>query len=453
MELTVSHWIYLAVVLLVILGMVLKRGVISVTVAGTFVIGWLAKDSFVGAGQVLYTANLTAAKILLDIILIIALMIALLKIMEQTGADYLLMRPLSKLFKGPGAAFWGIGSIKGLLSAFLWPTPATMTVGPMLIPSALRAGLPLVGIAVAMNLFGHGIALSGDFVIQGAPKLTGQAAGVTVSEMLAASWPLVLVTGLVSTVLAYFYLRRDMKNGTLTVEIDEQQDVRTEFSWVARTAAWVVPLSFAAVIAVTIWMKLRGGDATALVGGVGLLLLILIAIGEYRMNAHKEIMEALQAGFVFAIKIFAPVIPIAAFFFLGSPEVAPQILGEGAPGLLFDLGQALSTVVPLSAVPVAVIIVTIGIISGLDGSGFSGLVMVGTLSQALGVPAGVDVAVLAALGQMGAIWAGGGTLVPWGVLDISGVTGVSPEELTRRNFLPVMAGLAAATVLAILLMQ
>lgn len=60
--------------------------------------------------------------------------------------------------------------------------------------------------------------------------------------------------------------------------------------------------------------------------------------------------------------------------------------------------------------------------------------------------------VIPALGQMGAIWSGGGTLIPWGVLDISGVTGVSPEELTRRNFLPVMAGLLAATVLAIFLM-
>ncbi|KEO84615.1 hypothetical protein [Tumebacillus flagellatus] len=177
MELTISHWIYLAVVLLVILGMFLRRGVIAVCVAGTILIGWVYKGSFVAAGQTLFTANLTAGKALFDIILIIALMIALLRLMEKIGADTLLLRPIGKLFKGPSGAYWGIGAVKGLLSAFLWPTPATMTVGPMLIPGALRAGLPLVGIAAAMNLFGHGIALSGDFVIQGAPKLTGQAAG------------------------------------------------------------------------------------------------------------------------------------------------------------------------------------------------------------------------------------------------------------------------------------
>ncbi|MGB8955537.1 MAG: hypothetical protein WCC10_09190 [Tumebacillaceae bacterium] len=452
MELTVSHWIYLAVVLIVIISMIFKRGVIAVCILGTLAIGWIWSGSAVTAGQTLFTANLTAAKVLLDIIVIIALMIGLLRMMEKVKADYLLMRPIGKLFKSPTGAFWGIGTVKGLLSAFLWPTPATMTVGPMLIPGALRAGLPLIGIAAAMNLFGHGIALSGDFIIQGAPKLTGQAAGVSVSDMIAASWPLVLVTGIVATALAFCQLRKDLANGTIVPEVNDEQAAPTEFSWVARTAAWFVPLSFVAVIATTILLKLRGGDATALVGGVGVLLLILIALAEYRSKAHIVIMEALQEGFVFAIKIFAPVIPIAAFFFLGSPEIAPQILGQGAPGLLFDLGTALSSIVPLSAVPVALIIVTIGIISGLDGSGFSGLVMVGTLAQALGTPAGVDIAVLAALGQIGAVWSGGGTLVPWGVLDISGVTGVSPEELTRRNFLPVMAGLLCATVAAILLM-
>ncbi|MGZ4163574.1 MAG: hypothetical protein ACXVDB_05050 [Tumebacillaceae bacterium] len=452
MVLTASHWIYLAGVLLVIIGMIFKRGVIAVCVAGTIVIGWVYSGSFVKAGQTLFTANFTAAKVLLDIILIIALMIGLLRMMERVGADYLLMRPLSKLFKGPAGAFWGVGVIKGVLSAFLWPTPATMTVGPMMIPSALRAGLPLIGTAMAMNLFGHGIALSGDFVIQGAPKLTGAAAGVSVSALIAASVPLVITVGVVSTVLGFLMLRRDMKRGVVVAETQQNDIERTEFSWVARTSAWVVPLSFVAVIVTTILLKLRGGDATSLIGGVGLILLILMALFEFKSQAHVEITKALQEGFVFSIKIFAPVIPIAAFFFLGSPEVAPQILGDGAPGLLFDLGKALSTVVPLSAVPVSIIIVAIGIIAGLDGSGFSGLVMVGTLAQALGGPAGVDIAMLAALGQMGSVWSGGGTLVPWGVLDIAGVTGVDPVALTRRNFIPVMVGLLAATIVAIILM-
>ena len=54
-----------------------------------------------------------------------------------------------------------------------------------------------------MNLFGHGIALSGDFVIQGAPKLTADAAGLPVSSVVSASVPLVIVMGIVTTSVAF----------------------------------------------------------------------------------------------------------------------------------------------------------------------------------------------------------------------------------------------------------
>jgi hypothetical protein len=449
--LTAPHWIYLVVVVLVIVGMAMRRGVIPLCILGTFLLGWVYTHSFVKGIQTLYNASVTSASVLLEIIVIIALMIALLRLLEKIGADQLLLRPFRDRLRSPGMAFWGTGLVKGLVSAFVWPTPATMMVGPMMIPIALRAGLPIIGIAMTMNLFGHGIALSGDFVIQGAPKLTGTAAGVGVMAILKASIPLVIVTGLVSTILAYLLLRRDMRKGTVVLEQPDHAEERTHFSLAARFAAVAVPLAFLTTIVGTIYLQLRGGDATALVGGVSLLLFLSISFLEYGMKAYEHVMTFLQAGFIFSIKIFAPVIPIAGFFFMGSPEISPKILGEGAPGYLFDLGTFLAAHVPLSAAPVALIVVLVGVIAGLDGSGFSGLVLVGTLAQALGTPIGVNVAVLAALGQMGSVWSGGGTLVPWGVLDIAGVTGCSPEELTRRNFVPVMFGLLAATIVAIVM--
>jgi len=56
---------------------------------------------------------------------------------------------------------------------------------------------------MTMNFFGHGIALSSDFVIQGAPKLTADAAGIPVSEVMTASIPLVITMGVVTTVVAF----------------------------------------------------------------------------------------------------------------------------------------------------------------------------------------------------------------------------------------------------------
>ncbi|SIS81127.1 hypothetical protein [Alicyclobacillus vulcanalis] len=449
MHLTASHWIYLAVVALAILGMALRRGILPLCVLGTLVVGWVYTHSWVKGIQTVFNANLASAENLLGIMVVIGLMIALLRLVERTGADQLVLRPFRHAVKTPGLAFWGLGLVKGVVSLLVWPTPATMMVAPLMTPIALRAGLPLIGAAMAMNLFGHGIALSGDFIIQGAPKLTSSGAGVSVTSVIQASIPLVLTTGAVSTVLAYFLLRRDMARGRLVVEEAHTAAERVHFGISAKLAAVLVPAAFLFSILVTVFLPLRGGDATALMGGVALLVLCVVAFAEYGRDAAHEVMSFVQEGFAFSARVFGPVIPIAGFFLLGSPEVAPQILGPGAPGFLFDLGRALAHHVPLSVAPVAALIVLVGVIAGLDGSGFSGLVLVGTLAQALGQPIGANVAVLAALGQMGSVWSGGGTLVPWGVLDIAGVTGCDAERLTRRNFVPVVCGLAAATAVAI----
>ncbi len=165
-------------------------------------------------------------------------------------------------------------------------------------------------------------------------------------------------------------------------------------------------------------------------------------------------MGHLRHGLLFAIKIFAPVIPIAGFFFLGSQGAAQHILGEGAPGLLYDLGRSLAACLPLGKVPLAFGYLIVGIVTGLDGSGFSGLPLTGALAQALGTPLSVNVPVLASIGQMGAIWAGGGTLVAWsfGLVATAGIAGVDPLELARKNFIPVLAGLMAATGVGIFMM-
>ncbi len=142
------------------------------------------------------------------------------------------------------------------------------------------------------------------------------------------------------------------------------------------------------------------------------------------------------------------------FFYLGSAAIAPRILGEGAPGLLFDLGRALAGALPMGRVPLAFGNMIVGVITGLDGSGFSGLPLVASLARALGGPLGFDVASLAAIGQMGAIWSGGGTLVAWcfGLVATAGIAGVNPLDLARRNLIPVISGLVVATIVGIFMM-
>lgn len=151
-----------------------------------------------------------------------------------------------------------------------------------------------------------------------------------------------------------------------------------------------------------------------------------------------------------------PVVPIAGFFFLGNGDFAGLILsledGAKAPGFLFDLVQAAQATIPPSAPLTALGLLIVGIITGLDGSGFSGLPLTGSLAGAFAPSSNVDVETLAAIGQMGAVWAGGGTIVAWSSLvAVAGFTGVSVMELARKNLLPVLIGLVASTVVAFLL--
>lgn len=98
-------------------------------------------------------------------------------------------------------------------------------------------------------------------------------------------------------------------------------------------------------------------------------------------------------------------------------------------------------------------ILIVGMVAGLEGSGFSGLPLTGSLAGTLGHVTGVDSETLAAIGQMGNIWSGGGTLVAWSsLIAVAGFARVPVIELARRCFIPVVAGLVLSTIFAVLVM-
>ena len=198
----------------------------------------------------------------------------------------------------------------------------------------------------------------------------------------------------------------------------------------------------------------EGGDGAAFIGGVAVLLLTLATISYNKVRALDVISEHLTSGFVFAFKAMGPVIPIAGFFFLGSADFSGSILslGEQAPpAFLFDLVQAAQNLIPENMVLTAFGILIIGMITGLDGSGFSGLPLTGALSGAFGATI-AQASTLAAIGQMGAIWTGGGALVAWSSLvAVAGLCNVPVMELVRKNFFPVIIGLVVSTIVGLLI--
>ncbi|MCW3820418.1 hypothetical protein ONA91_38910 [Micromonospora sp. DR5-3] len=199
---------------------------------------------------------------------------------------------------------------------------------------------------------------------------------------------------------------------------------------------------------------LRGGDAAALVGGIAALVVFLAALaGDGKAFLESSATHVVN-GLVFAFKAMGVVLPIAGFFFIGNGDFSGQILGTAdpakGPALLYDLVTAAENHIPHSGFVAAFGILIIGMIAGLEGSGFSGLPLTGALAGSLGPAAGISAGTLAAVGQMGNIWSGGGTLVAWSsLIAVAGFARVPVIALARRCFIPVVSGLVAGTVFAV----
>ncbi|MCC5909702.1 MAG: hypothetical protein JJT76_04625 [Clostridiaceae bacterium] len=454
-ELTAIHWIYVFMVLVIIATLLMRRDIAIPCILGILLIGLAANKGLAGSTGAIFQALIVSATRLLSIIMVISVIVAMSRLLEELKASELMVKPFTKFIKGPSQAFWFIGIIMLVVSWFFWPSPATPLVGAVLLPVALKTGLPAIGAAVAINLFGHGVALSSDFVIQGAPTITSNAAGVDIADVMSQGIPLYLVMSVVTVTVAYIMLKRDMKKGVLSTEKVHFEEVQlSEVKRSGKIASILVPIAFASNILAMFFLGLRGGSATALVGGTAVLLLVVLCLIEYKKEALNKITKYIREGFIFGMKIFGPIIPIAAFFFMGDMGAFVEVMGQDilpaeSQGILADLGTQMASVVTMNKPTAAIMEVTIAGITGLDGSGFSGIALSGSLAKVFGTAVNGSIATLGALGQISAIWIGGGTIIPWsGLIAVAAICEVSPMDLARRNLIPVMIGLVVTTIVA-----
>ncbi|MGG4039212.1 hypothetical protein [Heyndrickxia ginsengihumi] len=458
-ELSAIHWIYLTFIVLIILFMLFRKDTSIICVIGIFAIALVATGSLSASISGIFNSFVFAIKELLPIILVISIIVSMSKSMLDTGINDVMITPFSKLIKSPKLAFWLIGILMMIISAFFWPSPAVALMGAVLLPVALRVGLPAIGVAIAMNLFGHGIALSGDYVIQAAPKLTADGAGIPVSHVIQASIPLVIVMGVVTTITAFYLLKRDMKLGKIKVEpiipstSSSEQKTLLSLTY-QRIFALLIPFLFILDIVAMVLFKLQGDAATSLVGGTSITILLLIMLTGYKQKGFEKTTEYLIDGLKFGFQVFGPVIPIAAFFYLGGDGFHTMIganLPKASQGIVNDLGGALASIVPISKELGAFTVAGVGVITGLDGSGFSGISLAGSIANLFSHAIGHGVATLTALGQIAAIWVGGGTIIPWALIPAAAICNVDAFELARRNLIPVILGLIVTTIVAIFL--
>ena len=502
---TAAHWVYLAGVMAVVLTMVLRANVVLPSIVATFAVALVWTHSPVSALGSIFNASFVAAKELFNIFLVIALITALLNALKSLRSDVLMVQPFRTVMTNGHIAFFVLSAVTYVISLFFWPTPAVPLVSAVLLPAAIVAGLPPLAGAMAIAIAGQGMALSSDYVIGVAPGISAKAAGAAVSAAAVAdrALSLSLITGGIALLIAYFSIRKlilpgsealltrwqsrssngelarleaagsfdkaELARGTgssydesLAVDAKIRTDKRQD-GW-SKLFAILTPLGFAAVIAVMVLPKLgvaglpelKGGDAAALVGGMGAALMILATLAAEGPRKSLDVCaDHITDGFVFAFKAMGSVLPIAGFFFMGAGgDLAAGVLnvpvGE-APPLLFNLIQNAEAWIPHNHILVAFGVLIVGMITGVDGSGFAGLPLTGSLAGALGPTVGLDVTTLCAVGQMGAVWTGGGTLIAWSsLIAVAGFARVSVLDTVRALLLPVLTGLFVSTICAVL---
>ncbi|MBP1926772.1 hypothetical protein J2Z76_002642 [Sedimentibacter acidaminivorans] len=456
MILTSMHYLYIVMVFIILAILLMKKDIVIPCIIGIFAIGYLYSGNIVFAIQTIYNTIIYAGNEFWGIIVIISLVVSMSKALQEIGADVLIMSPIKKLMVNSTWAFFSIGLTMMIISWLVWPSPAVALVGAVLLPAAVNAGLPVIWAAVAMNLFGHGLALSSDFFIQGAPAITAKAANIGVSELMKASLPLWLTMSVVTITVAFIMLRRDMKKEGFIENNSNYTPLSNDIKETTKLIKFisiVTPIAFVADILAMWKLNLRGGDATALVGGTAIIIMLLITLTNYKFNdALDKVVEYLKDGFGFGIKIFAPVIIIGGFFFLGNEGIAKNVLGENATGLLNDISIFISQNISMSKIPAIIAQSSVAIITGLDGSGFSGLPIVGSLAYTFSNVISISKEGLAALGQIITVWVGGGTIIPWAVIPVAAICGINAADLARKNFIPVLCGLGVTIIVAIIIL-
>ncbi len=455
MVLSSLHYLYMIMVVIILVIMLMKKEIVIPCIIGIFAMGFLYSGSPVFAVQSIFNTIIYSGNEFWGIIVIISLVVAMSKALQAVGADVLIMSPIKKVMVNQTMAFWGIGVTMMIISWLVWPSPAVALVGAVLLPAALATGLPVIYAAVAMNLFGHGIALSSDFFIQGAPSITAAGAGIDVNEIISASIPLWLTMSLVTVLVAFVMMKRDLKkNPQLEPIIDES--ISRENKTIGKTAKYVAiltPLAFLINIVAMVKYNLAGGDATALVGGTAIIIMLLTVLTSFEIkDGFEMVVDYVKDGFKFGITVFAPVIFIGGFFFLGNQGGATAVFGEGAPGILNDISIYLSEIIQMTKLSTILTQSAVAIITGLDGSGFSGLPIVGTLAYTFSNVIDIDMAGLASLGQIITVWVDGGTIIPWAVIPVAAICNISAQDLARKNLLPVLCGIAAAILAALIIL-
>lgn len=470
---TLAHWVFLIFVVFIILTLFWKNPPVLSAAIGLFVVGFAYSRNPLESIQISFRALSLATTNLLSVILLIGIVVALTRLLKDTGADQRIVQPLLRLNR-LSTAYWLIGIAMWILTLMIWPTPAITLLGAVVVPALKKVGLNPLGLALSLTLFGEGLGLSGDFIIQGAPSLLSKSTGIPVPVLINESLLIVLSSGLLAvltgSLLLKFKLKDDSSPCTLKDKnleptkvlvkarirhspniikglnrVTEEIDLKK-----SRILGLIAIFCYGLTVLFMFFFKIRGDAASALVGGTTLLILCIGVFIQERRKAFTSFVGYLKDGLRFSIGIFVPIVVMSSFFFLGTKTGFQQIFHNDGQGFFSDFAYRLSEFIPLNSWSVGGIIVLVAILGSMDGSGFSSLPLVGGIAIALSQAAQLPAVPFAILGQIIGIWTGA-ALIPWGFSSVtSAITEVDSRTLFRLTLPCYLVAIITAFFLTML---
>ncbi|AFM00862.1 hypothetical protein Desde_2532 [Desulfitobacterium dehalogenans ATCC 51507] len=455
--LTLAHWVFILFILLIIATLIFRKPPVLPAAVGLFGVGLAESRNGIEAVQISFRALILATSNLLGVIVLIGLVVTLTQLLQKTKADQILVRPLLRI-KSMSLAYWAVGIAMWLLTLLIWPTPALTLLGAVVIPILGRIGIHPIVLAVSLAVFGKGMGLSGDFIIQGAPSLVSKATGIPIGVLLSASFPVVILSGICGAGFGYITLKLFLKTEPGSAEnqkpegisenlLEKRKNGKTERQ--ARfergpLLAGIMALGYLGTVIVILIFKIHGDEASGLIGGVTLLILCICTILTEGRDAFSQFIIYVKDGLRYAMGVFTPIIIMSGFFFLGTAAGSEQVFLREGPGFFYDYTILLAEWIPLTKWTVVGLIVFIAILASLDGSGFSSLPLVGGIAIALSQVSQIPAVPLAVLGQVVGIWTGA-ALIPWGFVAVtSAVAGVEVQRLMKYTVPAYLAAILCA---------
>lgn len=455
--LTLAHWVFLFFILMIIVTLFFRKPPILPAAIGLFGVGLAESRNGIEAVQISFRALILATSNLLGVIVLIGLVVALTQLLQKTKADQILVRPLLKI-KSMSLAYWAVGVTMWILTLLIWPTPALTLLGAVVVPILGRIGIHPLVLAASLAIFGKGIGLSGDFIIQGAPSLVSKATGIPVTVLISASFPVVILSGICGAGFGYIALKLFLSGEQGAADYSgsapgseplpkkgkgeaEELQVPQERG---RLLAGIMALGYTGTVFMILMFKIHGDEASGLIGGVTLLILCICTVLTEGKNAFSQFISYIKDGLRYAMGVFTPIVMMAGFFFMGTAAGSEQIFLKEGSGFFYDYTILLAEWIPLTKWTVVGLVTFTAVLASLDGSGFSCLPLVGGMAIALSQVSQIPAVPLAVLGQVVGIWTGA-ALIPWGFAAVtSAVAGVDVQRLMKYILPAYLAAILTA---------